>query len=334
MGARAARRRPRRDAVPEAVSAPAVTLIVLTYNQARYVDDALASVVAQTSADFEVVLVDNASADGSAERLAAWLPKLAMPAKLVVNPRNYGVSGGKNVGLEHASGEFICGLAGDDMYEPTKIARGLEMFRTLGAEVGVIFSDATLVTDDGEPCGRWFTPPRHFAEGAIFADLCGASFIPAPTTMIRRRALDEVGGYDTRRFVEDYDMWLRLSTRGHEFRYLDEPLVRYRLSPLGASRNPATQALTRESMARSLLDHTGVSPATDAVISRETWALARQVLAIDASLGRPLLRDVYRFDPNAKRRLQVAGAAVPGAPWMLRSLYRARSRFVTNGFRP
>ncbi len=316
------------------MSAPAVTLIVLTYNQARYLDDALASVVAQTSDDFEVVLVDNASTDGSAERLKHWLPQLTVPAKLVVNPRNYGVSGGKNVGLGYASGEFVCGLAGDDIYEPTKIARELEVFRTLGSEVGVVFSDATLIADDGEPCGRWFTPPRHFAEGDIFADLCGASFIPAPSTMIRRDSLDDVNGYDTSRFVEDYDMWLRLAARGNEFRYVDEPLVRYRLSPLGASRHPDHQALTRESMARSLLDHTGVSPDTDAVISRETWALARQVLAIDASLGRPLLRDVYRFDPNATRKLQVAGAAIPGAPWMLRYLYRARSHFVTNGFRP
>jgi cellulose synthase/poly-beta-1,6-N-acetylglucosamine synthase-like glycosyltransferase len=313
---------------------PAVTLVVLTYNQGRYIDDALASVAAQTSDEFEVVLVDNASTDDSAERLKRWLPKLPMPAKLVVNPRNLGVSGGKNKGIELGRGEFICVLAGDDVYEPTKIARGLEMLRTLGPEVGVLFGDATIITDDGEPCGRWFAPPRHFAQGQIFADLCGASFIPAPTTMIRRHALEAVGGYDERRFVEDYDMWLRLAARGYEFRYLDEPLVRYRLSPLGASRNPATQALTRESMARSLLEHVGVSPETDAVISRETWALARQVLAIDASLGRPLLSDVYRFDANGRRRLQVGAAAVPGAPWMLRWLYRVRSHFVTNGFRP
>jgi cellulose synthase/poly-beta-1,6-N-acetylglucosamine synthase-like glycosyltransferase len=152
--------------------------------------------------------------------------------------------------------------------------------------------------------------------------------------MIRRDAIAAVGGYDERRFVEDYDMWLRLAARGYEFHYVDEALVRYRLSPLGASRNPATQALTRESMARSLLAHVGVSPETDAVISRESWALARQTLAIDASLGRPLLRDVYGFDPNAKRKLQVVGAALPGAPAMLRYLYRVRSHVVTNGFRP
>ncbi len=322
----------------EAVSAPAkepaVTLIVLTYNQARYLDDTLASVAAQTSDDFEVVLVDNASTDGSAELLKRWLPKLTMPAKLVVNPRNLGVSGGKNVGLAHARGEYICGLAGDDMYEPSKITRDLEHFRTVGPEVGVVFSDATIITDDGAPCARWFTPPRHFAQGQIFADLCGASFIPAPTTMIRRSALDAVGGYDERRFVEDYDMWLKLAAQGYEFHYVDEALVRYRLSPLGASRNPATQALTRESMGRSLLEHTGRSPETDPVISRETWALARQTLAIDPALARPLLRDVCRFDSSPKRRLQLAGASLPGAPWLLRHLYRARSRFVTNGFRP
>ena len=152
--------------------------------------------------------------------------------------------------------------------------------------------------------------------------------------MIRREALETVGRYDERRFVEDYDMWLKLSTRGYEFRYVDAPLVRYRLSPLGASRHAAYQALTRESMARSLLEHAGRSPETDAVISRETWALARQVLAIDAALGRPLLRGVCRFDPSPTRRLQLAGAFVPGAPWLLRQVYRARARFVADGFRP
>jgi alpha-1,3-rhamnosyltransferase len=281
-----------------------------------------------------VVLVDNGSSDDSVERLEHWLPKIPVPAKLVVNPHNLGVSGGKNVGIALGHGQYVCGLAGDDMYEPTKIERGLETFRTLGPEVGVVFGDATIVTDDGDPCGRWFEPPRYFAQGAIFGDLCGASFIPAPSTMIRREAIEAVGGYDERRFVEDYDMWLRLSARGYEFHYLDEPLVRYRLSPLGASRNPATQALTRESMARSLLAHVGASPETDAVISRETWALARQVLAIDASLGRPLLRDAYRFAPSTKRRLQLAGASVPGAPWLLRHVYRVRARFEPDGFRP
>jgi hypothetical protein len=315
-------------------SEPAATLIVLTYNQERYVDDALASVLAQTSDEFEVVLVDDASTDGSADRLRRWLPKLTMPAKLIVNPRNVGVSGAKNIGLAHARGEFVCGLAGDDMYEPAKIERALEHFRTLGPEVGVVFSDATLITDDGVPCGRWFTPPRHFAQGQIFTDLCGASFIPAPSTMIRRAAIDAVGGYDEARFVEDYDMWLRLSARGYEFRYVDESLVRYRLSPLGASRHPANQARTRASMSRSLLAHVGHSPETDAIISRETWALARQALAIDPALGRPLLRDVCRFDPSLKRRAQLAGASIPGAPWLLRQIYRARARFVTDGFRP
>jgi glycosyltransferase involved in cell wall biosynthesis len=316
------------------VSAPAVTLVVLSYNQEHYLDDALASVVAQTSHDFEVVIVDDASTDGSVERLRRWLPKFAMPAKLVVNPRNVGVSAAKNVGLAHARGEFVCGLACDDIYEPTKIARTLEFFRSLGPEVGVVFSDAMLITDDGEPCGRWFTPPRYFAEGEIFADLCGASFIPAPSTMVRRTAYDAVDGYNEARFVEDYEMWLRLAARGYEFRYIDELLVRYRLTPLGASRHPANQARTRESMARSLLAHTGRSPETDAVISRETWALARQTLAIDPSLGRPLMRDVCRFDPSPKRQVQVAGAAIPGAPWLLRHVYRARSQFVRNGFRP
>ena len=307
--------------------APAVTLIVITYNQAKYVDDALASVVAQTSDEFEVVLIDDASSDGSADRLRSWLPKLAMPARLIVNERNLGVSGAKNVGLAHARGEFICGLSGDDVYAPAKIERALHVFRKVGPEVAVVFGDALLMSDDGRLGRRYFAGSDGVPEGRIFNRLCAGSFFPTPSTMVRRAAIDAVGGYDPRRYAEDYDMWLRLAAADYEFRYVDEVLVHYRLSPLGMSRDPAKQPRLRESVSRSLLAVHGRAPHTDEVISRRTWSYARWIFARDPALGRPLLRDVCSTDPSLARRLQVFGSSLPGASAMLGSLYRVRDGY-------
>ena len=134
--------------------------------------------------------------------------------------------------------------------------------------------------------------------------------------MIRRRALDDVGGYDTRRFVEDYDMWLRLATRGYEFRYVDEALVRYRLSPLGASRNPATQGLRDESMAAlASRPHGRVTGDRRRDLARDAGRLARQALAIDAALGQPLFARRVPLRPECEAaspsfRCRVAGRAV------------------------
>ena len=128
-------------------------------------------------------------------------------------------------------------------------------------------------------------------------------------------------------FRSDYDMWLRLAMADYEFRFIDDVLVQYRLTPLGMSRHPANQQRMRESVARSLLACYGHAPQTDEVISRRTWRDARRIFARDPALGRPLLRDVCRVDPSPARRVQVIGASIPGAPTLLWSLYRVRARY-------
>ena len=78
---------------------------------------------------------------------------------------------------------------------------------------------------------------RPFAEGAIFDALIRENFVPGPASMLRRSVVVELGGFDEDLFVDDWDMWLRIADR-YELRYLDECVVRYRLSPGGVSRSP------------------------------------------------------------------------------------------------
>lgn len=302
---------------------PAVTVCLFTYNQERYVDDALTSLCAQTSRDFEVLVVDDASTDGTVTRIERRLAELPVPARLIVNDRNLGLCGTKNRSLAHCRGVFVCWFAGDDVYEPRRIEHQLAFARACDDRVAVVFADAWLMTDDGEVVDRWFARDPRRAEGEVFDALIAGCFVAAPTTMVRRSVVEELGGFDESLHVDDWDMWLRIADR-YEFRYLDECVVRYRLSPGGVSRSPEYAARMLDGKARTLLKWRGRDGRTDALIDREAWVLARWAVARDPALGRPLLRDVCAAAPTLARRLQALGARLPGAPKLLAGLLAIR----------
>ena len=115
---------------------PAVSLVVHTYNHEQWVDECLASVSRQTFGDFEVVILDDCSTDGTVERIQAWLPTAPVDARLVVNSHNLGLCPSRNLALALCRGEFLSILSGDDYYEPDKIERQYEFFRTFGRARG------------------------------------------------------------------------------------------------------------------------------------------------------------------------------------------------------
>lgn len=113
---------------------PAASVVIGVYNRARQIGACLDSLLASTTADFELVLVEDASSDGSGEVLEAF--RRAHPERRIVvvhNPRNRGASGARNVGMEHAAGEFLLFTDSDCVVEQTWIARMVEGFRRTGA---------------------------------------------------------------------------------------------------------------------------------------------------------------------------------------------------------
>jgi glycosyltransferase involved in cell wall biosynthesis len=101
-----------------------VSVFVTCYNQARYVEQALDSLLHQTSPDFEVIITDDASTDGSADIIEAWLARTGYPAQFIRNRINRGICANRNTALARSSGPFVCSLSGDDCYEQDRIERG------------------------------------------------------------------------------------------------------------------------------------------------------------------------------------------------------------------
>ena len=92
--------------------APLVSVLVTTYNHAQYLEEALELAASPDLQDFEVIITDDASTDGSADVIAAWLARTGYPAQFIRNPDNRGICANRNAALARASGSFVCSLSG------------------------------------------------------------------------------------------------------------------------------------------------------------------------------------------------------------------------------
>jgi glycosyltransferase involved in cell wall biosynthesis len=308
---------------------PTISLIVTCYNHERYVEQCLDSIAAQTFTDFETVIVDDCSTDGSARRIRRWLDTHDLEARFLVNDRNLGMCAARNLGLQHCTGEYLASLSADDWYDPAKFQREVEFFQCLEDDVVAVFGNMRLVDDEGKGDTSWFpdqVPMDPPLEGDVFARLLQSNFIPAPATTARRQAVVAGGGYDESLVYEDYDIWLRLA-RSSQFRYLPYRTVNYRVHASNFSIDPARRISMQLSTARLLAKWFGTSDAaTDEFIARRVWAIALRIYVEDPTSALPLLRD-RRVRSGAVRREMVAAlAGVPGFRMLVDRWLRWRLR--------
>lgn len=215
-----------------ATPSPAVTVIALCFNHARFLTECLDSIAAQTFQDFQLIVTDDCSKDDSAQLIESWLARHRPDALFIRHSVNVGLCKTLNEALAQARGEFIGMVATDDAWEPDKIERQLAAARQAGPSVAVVYSDAFRMDEDGTRLEKNFieshTPECTRPSGQVFSELATRNFIPAMSTLIRRQALLDVGMYDERLAYEDYDMWLRLAAQ-YEFVFHPAVVARYRI---------------------------------------------------------------------------------------------------------
>jgi glycosyltransferase involved in cell wall biosynthesis len=203
---------------------PAVSVIVPAYNVAAYLVTAIESVRAQTSTDFEVIVVNDGSTDDTASIAEA---QARQDARIRVRHRqNGGISAARNEGLRAATAPVIAILDGDDVWEPQYLEAQLAIFAER-PEIDVVTGNAWFLDGprDGE-LARPFPDPRpHPTLATIIADET-AVFI---MSVFRREVYETIGGFDESfRTNEDYDFWLRAALAGFRFTRNDRPLGHYR----------------------------------------------------------------------------------------------------------
>jgi glycosyltransferase involved in cell wall biosynthesis len=209
------------------LTAARASVIVPCWNRADTIAATLASVADQTEDRLDVIVVDDGSEDGSAE-----VVRRSGPASLrVLRTPHRGVAHARNVGLAAAVAPVVCFLDADDQWCPDTVRSQLA---ALAGNVSVVFGDC-LLSFPGRPDRRLSADVRQPAAPTL-TDLLAARPVPLSTVAARRRAVLDAGGFEpTLPSCEDYDLWYRLSCRGHVFRRIPAVLARIVLRPDGLS---------------------------------------------------------------------------------------------------
>ncbi len=198
-----------------------VSIIMPAYNAQRFIGRAINSVLNQTFLDWELLIVDDGSTDGTAGYVKYHY---SSPQIKLFTQSNQGPASARNAGIEHAQGEFIAFLDADDCWRPNKLSLQIPLFAT--DSTGVVYGDAELVGGKIEGYSTFFAinPP---ASGRVTSQLVRRNFIPMLTAVIRRDLLRKIGGFDSDlRAAEDYDVWLRASFHT-DFSYSPEIVAEY-----------------------------------------------------------------------------------------------------------
>jgi len=196
--------------------APEISVIIPTYNRRAMVREAIASVLAQRDASFELIVADDGSTDGTWNDLLKPQPHVR-----AIRTAHRGPAAARNRGLAAAEGRLIAFLDSDDLWMADKLKRQSE-FMSARRDCAISQTAERWLRN-----GRRVNPGRRHLKraGEIFADSLRTCLISPSAVMLRRELLEEIGAFDEDMSAcEDYDLWLRIMVR-HEAGLIDEPLV-------------------------------------------------------------------------------------------------------------
>jgi teichuronic acid biosynthesis glycosyltransferase TuaG len=200
---------------------PTVSVIIPAYNAEAFLARAIRSVEAQSFRDFELVVVDDGSTDGTADVARGF------SGVRYVRGSHQGEAGARNLGLEEATGELVAFVDADDEWLPEKLARQVAFMEELGSSFS--YTDAYIVRDGQRVRHSTLARPQ---QGEILEplieDWLDQAFILPTEVMASRALLQGAGGFETGLSTAghvDYGLWLKLGIRRTRFDYLAEPLA-------------------------------------------------------------------------------------------------------------
>jgi len=184
------------------LSQPLVSIVTPSFNQARFLEEAILSVLEQSYPRIEYIIVDGGSTDGSVEIIRKYAHRLAW----WVSEPDHGQTDAINKGFARARGEIFAWLNSDDTYLPHAVTEAVDYLQS-HPEAGMVYGDANLIDTEGQVIGRFparQTDYRRLRRGYVH--------IPQQAAFFRADLWRQVGPLDpTFYFAMDYDLWVRLA---------------------------------------------------------------------------------------------------------------------------
>ena len=181
---------------------PKVSVITPSYNQGRFLEASILSVLGQDYPNLEYIVVDGGSKDESLEIIKKYQDRLAW----WVSEKDKGHADALNKGFSHATGEILAWLNSDDIYFPGAVSEAVSILIN-HPKVGMVYGGADLIDDEGATVGQFASKQTSYRQM-----LRGSVHIPQATTFFRTDLWRKVGPLDLSLFFSfDYDLWVKIA---------------------------------------------------------------------------------------------------------------------------
>ena len=215
------------------ITHPKISVVLPVYNAEAYVDKAIESMLHQTYADFELIVINDGSTDRSLEIVRSY----ADPRIKVVSRENRGLVASLNEGIALAQGEYIARMDADDISLPQRFEKQVALLDAMPT-VAVCGTWADVIDAQGAVKGDYTYPPINTK--AIRAYVLRHNPFIHPTVMMRKNVFEKVGGYwKAFKHVEDYELWTRI-VFAYDVANIPEKLLHYRVTDEGVTRENQT----------------------------------------------------------------------------------------------
>lgn len=204
---------------------PKVSVVITSYNYEDYIGEAIESVIAQTYQNWELIVVDDASTDGSVALISRYQEQYPDRIKLIALSENRGVGYVANLGIQHSTGELIANLGSDDKMLPQRLEKQVAVFQQR-PEVGAVCSDVVVIDNRGNPIKGLTAFSQPITD--LRAQLMEGNFLNSPSATIRKKIFDIYSFSPVLDYVQDFDYWLRMLDK-YDIVRLDEKLTQYRV---------------------------------------------------------------------------------------------------------
>jgi glycosyltransferase involved in cell wall biosynthesis len=243
---------------------PVVSVIIPAYKAADHIATALSSVFAQTYTDFEVIVINDGSPDSEQMELAI-APSLSRIVYL--KQQNCGPSAARNLGIQHARGEFLAFLDSDDAWLPHYLAEQLRFLRS-DPPLDMVYCDATL-EGDTVAAGKTFMQLCPSTGPVTFESLLiEQTQVITSGTVVRRTRVTAAGLFDEEiRCSEDHELWLRLLHAGSKIAYQRQALLRRNVRANSQGSAPANLLAGEIQSLKKLYRNLDLSPGTRALLA-------------------------------------------------------------------
>lgn len=312
-----------------------VSVIIPVYGVERYIAATIESVLKQTYQNFELLLIDDGSLDKSIEICQQYTDTRIK----IIHQHNQGVSKARNTGINHAQGDYLAFLDGDDLWLPEKLEKHVRHLET-SPNVGVSFSYSAFIDDTGMPLGIYQTANTENITSTYIS--CRNPIGNGSTPVIRREVFEEIAYPETVNGVveksyfdsqlsnmEDVECWLRISIKTNwEIEGIPEALTLYRIHQKGHSANlikhmnAVDQVMTKISAYAPDVVQACENPTRAyqlRYLARRAVSLREQSMAVD--LFHKSLATYWRILLEEPRRTVVTGVAVYLLRFLPQSIY-------------